>query len=182
VGEQRSSRDAGLSGLGLVLGMAGLLMVLLIGGIVVAATLSPNSNTTSSTTSNTTSTTALGATTTASTAAPGLASAPPAAQVAACRVDASALLAALAAYDATRGTNPDPPTPWSALTYQGDYGPLTQAVSPGPFLKAAPSTLHYVLEYDVAGHVWVESPGQYDASYVAANDASNGGACARVAR
>ncbi len=97
-------------------------------------------------------------------------------------MDAAALLAAVEAYDAARGTNPDPADPWSAATYRADYAPLTGAGSPGPFLKTAPGTQFYVLEYDSAGHVWVESPGQYDAAYNPANDASNGAACARVAR
>ena len=98
-------------------------------------------------------------------------------------MDAAALLAAVEAYDAARGTNPDPGAPWSAATYRADYAPLTgRRVPRAAFLKAAPGTQFYVLEYDAAGHVWVESPGQYDAAYVAANDASNEAACARVVR
>ena len=40
-------------------------------------------------------------------------------------------------------------------------------------MPAAPTTTHYVIEYDAAGHVWVESAGQYDADYNAVKGTVN---------
>jgi hypothetical protein len=164
--------------------MAGLLVVLLIVAVVVSLTLP-------STPSTTTTTTTAGATvgsnqaisplrTTTTTSAGS--SVPSAAEVAACQSDALALSTALAAYQATRGSFPTPPAPWSAATYPTNFSPLTGAAAPGPFLKMPPSDNHYVLEYDASGHVWAESPGTFDAAYDANNDTTTPAACQRVTR
>lgn len=171
--------DAGISNLGMILGMAGLLAVLLIVAIVVSLTL-PSNNTTandnptvSSATSNQPSTT----TTTASASGTGAA-----AQVAACRSDVQDVQTALAAYQASKGGYPTPPATWSAGSYPTNFGPLTNAPPPGPFLKMPPGDNHYVILWDSSGHVWVETPGTFTPTYDAANDGANASTCTRVAR
>lgn len=171
--------EAGISNLGMILSMAGLLVVLLIVAIVVSVTLPSNNNnnntaddnpTVSSSTSNTTSTTA---------SASGTGGA---AEVAACRSDVMDVQTALAAYQASNGSYPNPPAAWSAASYPTDFGPLTNAPPPGPFLKMPPGDNHYVILWDSAGHVWVESPGTFSPTYDATNDAANPSTCTRVAR
>ena len=87
------------------------------------------------------------------------------AQVAACQSDASDVETALQAYDALHGAYPSPPSPWSAATYVGNFGPLTASTGGGPFLKIPPATTSYVIEYDSAGNVWVAPAGSYGAVY-----------------
>lgn len=168
--------EAGISNLGMILSMAGFLVVLLIVAIVVSVTL-PSNNTTandnptvSSSTSSTTSTTA------------GASGTGAAAEVAACRSDVMDVQTALAAYQASNGSYPNPPAAWSAASYPTNFGPLTNAPAPGPFLKMPPGDNHYVILWDSAGHVWVEAPGTFSPTYDTANDAANTSTCTRVAR
>src|SRR5579872_763166 len=88
-------------------------------------------------------------------------------QIASCRADAESVNTALQAYQAQIGRFPNVPAPWSASTYVNNYAPLTDtgANGLGPWLRVAPSTTHYVVEYDSQGNVWVDGPGRYDASY-----------------
>ncbi len=74
------------------------------------------------------------------------------------------LKAALSAYEAHRGSFPALPEPWSAATYNRNFGPLLAHQGGGPFLPAALDPSHYVMEYDPSGNVWVESAGVYDQS------------------
>ena len=184
---RRDRTEAGISGLGMILSMAGLLAVLLIVAIIVSLTLPSNSNSnTTVTTATTKSTPAAGTnqatsqpTTTAST---GLSSTPSASVVAACQSDEQSVQTALAAYQATSGSNATPPAPWSSASYPTNFAPLTNAPAPGPYLKMPPSDTHYVILFDSSGHVWVEPPGTFTPTYNPANDASSASVCGRVAR
>jgi hypothetical protein len=175
VGRDRS--EAGISGLGTMFGLAALLAVLLIVSIVVAATLpSPKATTTTTNTgatghgSSTTTTAATGS------GAGGLA------VVAACRSDVLDVQTALAAYQASNGSYPSPPAGWSAASYPTNFGPLTNAPAPGPFLKMPPGDNHYVIMWDSSGHIWVEGPGTFSPTYDGAHDGTNPTTCTRVAR
>ena len=183
MGRARSSE--GISGLGMILSMAGLLAVLLIVAIVVSVTL-PSNTTTNDTIASTvpahagtTAATPHGqpATTTA-----GVSGTPSAADDAACRSDVSDVQAALAAYQASSGSYPSPPAVWSARSYPTNFGPLTNAPPPGPFLKMPPGDNHYVIMWDSSGRIWVEAPGTFSPTYDAANDGANASTCTRVAR
>ena len=83
------------------------------------------------------------------------------AELATCVADAQTLAEALAAYMAEKGAYPSPPAPWSAATYVENYQPLTAASGGAAFLKRAPGTKYYVIEYDSVGHVWIAPPGSY---------------------
>jgi hypothetical protein len=83
------------------------------------------------------------------------------AAIAACTTDAKVVEVALAAYDASKGAYPSPPSSWSAATYLANYQPLLSAGGGGPYMAAAPRTTSYVIEYDSAGHAWVSPPGSY---------------------
>jgi hypothetical protein len=96
-----------------------------------------------------------------------------AAVIAACQSDWDTVETALQAFDAETGGYPTPPSPWSAATYASNYQPLTASSHGGPFLPSAPLTVHYVVEYDAAGDIWVNPPGQYDATYSPERDASS---------
>jgi hypothetical protein len=179
--------EVGISNLGMILSMAGLLVVLLIVAIGVAVTLPSNStNPTNSTNSTNPTNSKTGTTTTTSTSAASAAGTGGAAEVAACRSDVMTVATALAAYQATSGSYPTPPAAWSAATYPTNFSPLTNAPAPGPYLMMPPGDNHYVILWDSAGHVWVESPGRFTPAYDAANDASNDASitavCTRVAR
>jgi hypothetical protein len=87
------------------------------------------------------------------------------AEVAACESDAKMLEVALEAYMAQKGSFPSPPSSWSAVTYAGNFLPLTSTASGGPYLPKAPATTNYVMEYDASGHVWIAPPGAYGAIY-----------------
>jgi hypothetical protein len=102
--------------------------------------------------------------------------------VAACRSDVSDVQAALAAYQASNGSFPSPPAGWSAASYPTNFGPLTNAPPPGPFLKMPPGDNRYVIMWDSSGHIWVEAPGTFSPTYEAANDGTNPSTCTRVAR
>jgi hypothetical protein len=164
-------------------GLLGLLLAAVIGVIIFAVTISPSS-------SNGKNGSALGLPFTgpipsvpgSSAAGSGLPSVAPAAQVAGCEADSRGLAVALQAYDAVNGGFPTPSAPWSATTYAANYAPLTEQGKAGSFLRTAPSTTHYVVEYDSSGHVWVEPPGQYDATYNPAHDFDVATACASVVR
>jgi hypothetical protein len=177
VGRDRS--EAGISGLGAVVGLAALVVVLLVVSIVVAATL-PSTKTTT-TTSATTSATGHGPSTT-TTAAASASGTGGSAVVAACRSDVSDVQTALAAYQASNGSYPRPPAGWSSGAYPTNFGPLTNAGPPGPFLKMPPGDNHYVILWDSSGRIWVEAPGTFSPSYDAANDGANPSTCTRVAR
>ena len=97
-----------------------------------------------------------------------------------CQSDFKDLGVAISAYDAQSNTNPVPPAPWSAATYSHNFAPLLTSKNGGPFLDQPFDTTHYVLEYDSSGHVWVEPPGQYDTTYVAAHGSFI--ACAAVVK
>jgi hypothetical protein len=182
VGRARSTE--GISNLGMILSMAGLLVVLLIVAIVVSVTLPSNTTTNDTVASSvpthggTTSATSQVATTTTA----GLSVTQSAADAAACRSDVSDVQAALAAYQATNGSYPTPPAGWSAASYPTNFAPLTNAPPPGPFLKMPPGDNRYVILWDSAGHIWVEPPGTFSPTYDAAHDAANPSTCAQVVR
>ena len=187
MGHGRRRRDEyGVSNLGLLFGLAGLLVVILIVAVISAATLSDTTTTTTTTTTVAAPTTTpgggSGSHTTTTTAGGGPAGIPTAAAVAGCRSDASDVEVALAAYQASTGAYPTPPAAWGATTYATNFAPLTGATAPGPFLKMPPGDTFYVVLWDSAGHVWVEPPGTFTPTYDAANDATNASTCARVAR
>lgn len=171
--------EDGASNLGILFGLAGLLVVVLIVAVVSAATLS-DTTTTTTTTIATATTAGTGSHATSTTG--GSSGIPAAAAVADCRSDATDVETALAAYQAATGAFPTPPAPWGATTYPTNFAPLTGATPPGPYLKMPPGDTLYVVLWDSAGHVWVEPPGTFTPTYDAANDATNASACARVAR
>ena len=179
MGHDRS--EAGISGLGLILSMAGLLAVLLIVAIVVSVTLPSNSTTTTTTTPTTVSGGSARSTTTTTTAA-SVSGTGGAAVVAACRSDVMDVQTALAAYQATNGSYPTPPADWTVASYATNFSPLTGAPPPGPFLKMPPSDTHYVILWDSSGRIWVEKPGAFFPTYDASNDGNNPSTCTRVAR
>lgn len=84
-----------------------------------------------------------------------------------CYADFKSLEVALQAYNAANGAYPVPPAPWSAATYTGNFAPLDSSNTGSAWLNQnqLPGTTHYVIEYDSSGNVWVEPPGQFDASY-----------------
>jgi cytoskeletal protein RodZ len=182
--DERTSDEAGISNLGTVLGMAGLLAVILIVAIVVSLTLPSNSTTSTTTTlaapreGTNQAVSQLHTTTTTTTTGPT--STPSASEVAACQSDVQAVQTALAAYQATSGSHAAPPVPWSAASYPTNFAPLTNAQPPGPYLKMPPGDNYYVVLFDSSGHVWVEPPGNFTA-YAPANDAGNPTVCTRVA-
>jgi hypothetical protein len=178
VGLDRS--EAGISGLGLILSMAGLLAVLLIVAIVVSVTLPSNSTTTTTTTPTTVSGGSAPSTTT--TTAASVSGTGGAAVVAACRSDVMDVQTALAAYQATNGRYPTPPADWTVASYATNFSPLTGAPPPGPFLKMPPGDTHYVILWDSSGRIWVEPPGSFFPTYDATNDGTNPSVCTRVAR
>lgn len=185
MGRERFESEAGISSLGTMLSLAGLLVVLLIVSIIVSITLPSNSTTTTTTTPTTTSGTAnsdTGAARSTSTTTPAQSGAVAAAVVAACRSDVADVQTALAAYQATNGAYPTPPAPWTAASYPTNFGPLTNAAPPGPFLKMPPGDNHYVILWDSSGHIWVEAPGTFSPTYDAANDGANPSTCSKVAR
>jgi hypothetical protein len=175
----RDRTETGISNLGTILSLVGLLVVLLIVAIAVALTLPSNNNTTANNQTVLTATSNAPSTTTTTASASGTGAA---AEVAACRSDVMDVQTALAAYQATNGSYPTPPAGWSAASYPTNFGPLTNAPPPGPFLKMPPGDNHYVIMWDSSGHVWVEAPGSFTATYDAANDGTNSSTCTRVAR
>jgi hypothetical protein len=186
VGRERS--EAGISNLGMILSMAGLLVVLLLVAIIVSVTLPSNSTTTTTTTIPSTvparggsgPTTSQARATTTTTA--GASGTPSAAVAAACRSDVSDVQTALAAYQAAHGSYPSPPGDWTVASYPTNFAPLTNATPPGPFLKMPPGDNHYVILWDSSGRIWVEPPGTFFPTYDAANDGANAATCTRVAR
>ena len=86
--------------------------------------------------------------------------------VASCQSDAKSVQTALQAYRAQNGSYPPLLAPWSAASYTTNYATLTTTgIHGGPWLRSAPSTSNYVIEYDSSGHVWVEGIGTYDPVY-----------------
>jgi hypothetical protein len=96
-----------------------------------------------------------------------------------CYADFKIVEVATAAYNAQKNAYPVPPSPWSAATYDANFGPLLSSKAGGPWLAQVPETTHYVIEYDSSGNVWVEPPGQYDSSYNSARGSYTD--CAAVA-
>ena len=87
-------------------------------------------------------------------------------QVASCRADARSVQSALQAYRAQNLSYPPLLAPWSTTSYTTNYAVLTSGgIRGGPWLRSAPSTSNYVIEYDSSGHVWVEGIGNYDPVY-----------------
>jgi hypothetical protein len=103
-------------------------------------------------------------------------------EVAACQADAKTVEVALTAYEANpTGTHayPVPPTAWSATTYFANYGVLDNG--PSPFLRGAPDTSDYVVEFDSSGNVWVAPGGTFEPSFDAQQSfGSNENACAEA--
>ena len=97
-----------------------------------------------------------------------------------CQSDFKVLEVAVAAYDAQANANAQPPAPWSATTYDQNFAPLLSSKNGGPYMSGSFDTTHYVLEYDSSGNVWVEPPGQYDASFNPARGSYK--ACASVVK
>jgi hypothetical protein len=77
-----------------------------------------------------------------------------AAVIASCQADAKSTETALEAYEAQIGTYP-PADVWNDLTtsQKGPSGPL------GPWLKAEPTSTHYVINFDGNGDVSVDKVG-----------------------
>jgi hypothetical protein len=171
---------------GLAFGLLSILLASVIGVIIFAITISPSSSGGNGSNGSVAGLPFVGSITTlpgSSDEASGLGGVPPAAEAAACEADAKTVDVALQAYNAENGGFPAPPSPWSAATYTANYGPLTSSTTKGgPYLHAAISTTHYVIEYDSSGNVWVEPPGQYDAAYNPAHSLDVASACADVAR
>ncbi len=89
-------------------------------------------------------------------------------QIEQCQADMRVVEVAVSAYQAQKGSFPEPTAPWSVATYESNYGPLTTGGSGGgPFLNGTPSTADYVVEYDSSGNVWVAPPNTFEPSYVA---------------
>ena len=182
---QDSSLGSEHGGAGVMFGLLSILLASVIGVIIVAVTISPSSSN-----GNHGSSSALlpftGSVPTlpeSSSAASGLGGDPSAAEVSACEADAKSVSIAVLAYQAQNGANPTPPSTWSGATYTANYSPLTTPASKGgPYLRDAISTTHYVVEYDSAGHIWVEPPGQFDATYNPAHSLDVSTSCADVAR
>ena len=97
----------------------------------------------------------------------------------ACRADATSVEVALQAYRAQNDSYPPLLAPWSAATYTTNYAVLTTAGrNGGPWLKSAPPTSNFVIEYDSGGRVWVEGIGTYDPVYNPVQDFGlNSNAC-----
>jgi hypothetical protein len=167
-------------GAGLMFGLMSILLASVIGVILFAVTISPSGP--SSTAGSGAPLPFVGSVSTLPGGVAGLGGVPSVSQAAACEADGKSVEVALQAYDAVNGAFPTPPSPWSAASYQEDYAPLTAVSKQGPFLHLAPPTTSYVVEYDSAGNVWVEPPGQYDATYNPAHSADVSTSCASVAR
>ena len=88
----------------------------------------------------------------------------------ACQADVQAVESALQSYEAATGAYPVPAQPWSSGSYVQDFAPLTASAGRGAGLRSAPGTLHYVIEFDGSGHLWVEPPGRYTTSYDPSRD------------
>ncbi len=175
MGHDHTQDSAGIGSLGMIIGLAAVLAVLVIVALVVSVTLP-------STTPTNTSTTLSGGGSHTATTGTSQAGTPAASAVAACESDLRSVQTALAAYQASTGANAAPPAAWTAVSYPTNFSPLTNAPAPGPYLKMPPGDTDYVIEFDAAGHVWVEPPGTFSLAYDAANDGSSLTVCSRVAR
>ena len=100
-------------------------------------------------------------------------------QIADCRADARSVETALEAYHAQNMSYPPLLAPWSSATYLANYSVLTTANNNGgPWLRAAPPTGHYVIEFDSNDHVWVQGVLAYNSTYDPSEDfATNPNAC-----
>ncbi len=94
--------------------------------------------------------------------------------VRACEADFKVLEVALEAYNATNGSFPAPPAPWSSSDYAANFGPLlSKNAKGGPYLTDPLVPADYVIEYDSQGHVWIEPAGKYDQTFNSAHVASD---------
>ena len=93
-------------------------------------------------------------------------------QIASCKADAKSVETALEAYRAQNHESYPPLlAPWSAASYETNYSSLTTATSNGgPWLRVAPATSNYVIEFDSKGDVWVAGFATFDSAY---NSAQN---------
>lgn len=98
--------------------------------------------------------------------------------IASCRADAKSVETALDAYRAQNNQFPTLIAPWSPATYVSNYSSLTSANSNGgPWLRSAPSTNDYVIEFDSDGHVWVNTWDDYSGSSAASDFALSPNVC-----
>jgi hypothetical protein len=79
-----------------------------------------------------------------------------------CQADTKTVEVAIDAYHAQKGSYPEPPAAWSALTYTSNYAPLNSGTDGGPYLSEPPTTNDYVVEYDSTGNVWVAPPNAFE--------------------
>lgn len=102
-----------------------------------------------------------------------------ASQIAQCQANVKIVDVAIEAYHAETGSLPLPSAPWSEGSYTSNYALLTTGSQGDTFLATAPTTSHYVVEYDSAGDVWVAPANTFELSYDAAQDPGvNANACA----
>jgi hypothetical protein len=175
-------------GAALMFGLLSILLASVIGVILFAVTISPSGSNGSGSSGSLAGLPFVGAVPSVpggSSLGSGIGGVPSAAPVASCEADGKTIEVAVLAYQAENGAFPRPPSPWSSATYTANFAPLTSATAKGgPYLNVStvPKTTHYVVEYDAAGHVWVEPPGQYDASYNPAHNMDAPNTCADVSR
>lgn len=90
-------------------------------------------------------------------------------EVNSCESDFKVLAVAVQAYASSpnnqSGSYPAPPAAWSASTYTSNFAPLLAKTNGGPFMVGPLDPSQYVIEYDGAGHVWVEPAGTFDTTY-----------------
>lgn len=169
-------------GAGVMFGLLSVLLACVIGVIIVAVTISPTKSNSGSSSAPLPFTGSVPTLPGSSSVASGLGGQPSAVEASACEADANNVAMAVSAYQTQNGTYPTPPSAWSAATYTSNYLPLTTPSSKGgPYLHGRISTTHYVVEYDSVGHVWVEPPGRFDASYNPAHSVDIPTSCAEVA-
>jgi hypothetical protein len=166
-------------GVGLAFGLMTILLASVIGVIAFALTISSPSNAKNGSLAGLPFTGSVPSVPGSSSA--GLSGIPSASEAAACEADARSVAVAVQAYSTIRGSNPAP-GPWSAASYAANYAPLTTKGQGGSLLPSAPATTHYVVEFDSAGNVWVEPPGQFDATYNPAHNFDVSTACSSVSR
>ena len=98
--------------------------------------------------------------------------------IASCQADAESVETALAAFRAENGQYPAILAPWNSVTYSTNYSSLTQANSHGgPWLREAPRTSDYVIEFDSNGRVWVNVFDDYSGYSPESDFSSNSRAC-----
>ena len=88
---------------------------------------------------------------------------------ASCKSDAKSVETAIEAYKAQ---HPGPQTADGTSGYPINYTQLTTTNDPngGPWLKAAPSTKDYQIEFNTFGSVWAVAPNAPSTSWTSSND------------